>query len=248
MNKPRPPKKTETIEVRLPHAVKRDFMARARSRGRTASAVLREFIDGYLAGDSPAKDRPMLKRIAKPAAATAVIGTVVAAHLMLPTAAAAAPDFRSVFVQLDKNKDGKLTADEFAGHAVLADKTYAEHSADLGHGVVPMMVAIHSGLHDLVHGSAPAAGMHADMRKAFASLDGDGNGAVSFGEFESHHLAVLRRTFDSIDADQDGAIGRGELETAMKRLPAGVLAAHAVSFDRFDLNHDGAISWEEFLG
>ena len=71
MNKPRPPKKTETLEVRLPHAVKRDFMARTRSRGRTASAVLREFIDAYLADDLPAKDRPMFKRIAKPAAASA---------------------------------------------------------------------------------------------------------------------------------------------------------------------------------
>jgi Ca2+-binding EF-hand superfamily protein len=246
MNKPRPPKKTETIEVRVPHAVKRDFMARARGRGRTASAVLREFIDSYLA--SEAEDRPMFKRIAKPVAATAVIGTVVAAHLMLPTAAAAAPDFKSVFVQLDKNKDGKLTPDEFAGHALLADKAYAEHAGDLGHGVVPMMVAIHTGIHDLVHGSAPAAGMHADMRKAFASLDGDGNGAVSFGEFESHHLAVLRGTFDSIDADQDGAIERAELDTAMKRLPAGVAATQMVSFDRLDLDHDGGISWEEFLG
>ena len=83
------------------YAVKRDFMARARGRGRTASAVLREFIDGYLAGDSPSEDRPMFKRLAKPATATAVVGAVIAAHVMLPTAAAAAPDFRSVFAQLD---------------------------------------------------------------------------------------------------------------------------------------------------
>jgi Ca2+-binding EF-hand superfamily protein len=246
MSKPRPPKKTETLEVRVPHAVKRDFMARARSKGRTASAVLREFIDGYLAGET--EERPMLKRLAKPAAATAVIGTVLAAHLMLPTAAAAAPDFKSVFVQLDKNKDGRLTPDEFAGHAVLADKAYSQHAAELGHGVVPMMVAIHSGVHDLIHGSTPTAEMHADMRKTFASLDGDGNGVVSFGEFESHHLAVLRRTFDSIDADQSGEIARAELETAMKHLPAGVVAAHAVSFDQLDLDRDGGISWEEFLG
>jgi Ca2+-binding EF-hand superfamily protein len=248
MNKPRPPKKTETLEVRVPHAVKRDVMARARSRGRTASAVLREFIDGYLAGDSPSEDRPMFKRLAKPATATAVVGAVIAAHVMLPTAAAAAPDFRSVFAQLDKNKDGKLTPDELADHGVLSDKAYVEHSADLGHGAVPMMVAIHSGLHQLVHGTASAAEMHANMRKTFASLDGDGNGTVTFGEFESHHLAVLRHTFDSIDADQDGTIERTELDTAMKRLPAGAAAVHAVSFEQFDANHDGGISWEEFLG
>lgn len=248
MNKPRPPKKTETLEVRLPHAVKRDFMARTRSRGRTASAELREFIDRYLADGSSAKDRPMLKRIAKPAAATAVIGTVVAAHLLMPTAAAAAPDFRSVFVQLDKNKDGKLSPDELADHAVLSDKAYVEHSVDLGHGVVPIMVAVHAGVHQLVHGSASAAEMHANMQKTFASLDSDGNGTVSFGEFESHHLEVLRHTFDSIDSDQDGRIDPAELDAAIKHLPSGVTAAHAVSFEQLDGNHDGGISWEEFLG
>jgi Ca2+-binding EF-hand superfamily protein len=110
------------------------------------------------------------------------------------------------------------------------------------------MVAVHSQVHALVHGTASAAEMHANMQKTFASLDSDGNGTVSFGEFESHHLAVLRHTFDSIDADQDGRIEPGELDTAIKHLPAGAVTAHMVSFDQLDTNHDGGISWEEFLG
>jgi len=248
MNKPRPPKKTETLEVRLPHGVKRDFMARTRSRGRTASAVLREFIDSYLADISPAKDTPMFKRIAKPAAVTAALGTVVAAHLMLPTAAAAAPDFKSVFVQLDRNKDGKLTPDELADHAVLADKVYAEHSADLGNGVVPMMVALHAHMHQMMHAGSSPAQMHAGMQKAFGSLDADKNGVVTFGEFEAHHLAVLRQTFDTIDTDQDGKITPAELGAAEKRFPSDAMAGHPVSFEKLDGNRDGGISWEEFLG
>jgi len=138
MSKARPPKKTETLEVRLPYALKRDFMAQARSRGRTASAELREFIDSYLADRRPVERRPglsrlMSKRMAKPAAATAMIGAIVAAHLMLPTAAAAASDFRSAFAQIDRNEDGRLKPD-------------ALHSLDDGrgaNGVVPDRAAGH---------------------------------------------------------------------------------------------------------
>ncbi|MEC8456219.1 MAG: hypothetical protein VXZ43_04830 [Pseudomonadota bacterium] len=46
---PRPLKKTETIEIRLPHDTKTAFMARCRAEGRTASDVLRRFIDAELA-------------------------------------------------------------------------------------------------------------------------------------------------------------------------------------------------------
>jgi Ca2+-binding EF-hand superfamily protein len=255
MKRTRPPqkaaertaKKTESLEVRVPHAVKRDFMARTRARGRTASAVLREFIDAYLAGAMPSEERSMLKRLATPAAATAVIATVVAAHTMIPTAASAAPNFKSVFDQLDRDKDGKLSAKELAGHPLLADEAYARHRADLGSGVVPIMVAVHSGMHRPAHGAAvPETKAH--MRASFASLDGDSNGAVTFGEFESHHLAFLRHAFDEIDADQDGKIEQAELTAAMAHMPQAVTAAHPVSFAQLDGNRDGGISWEEFLG
>ena len=132
----------------------------------------------------------MLKRLATPAAATAIIATVVAAHVMVPTAASAAPNFKSVFDQLDRDKDGKLSADELAGHPLLADEAYARHQADLGSGVVPIMVAVHSGAHRQAHAAAtPETKAH--MKQMFASLDGDKRGSVTFGEFESHHLAVL---------------------------------------------------------
>lgn len=139
MSKARPPKKTETLEVRVPYTVKRDFMARTHERGRTASAELRDFIESYLAEPRPAKVPPpmkrrMFRRIAKPAAASAMIGTVVAAHLMLPTAAAAAPDLRSAFVQLDLNKDGRLTPDELSGRAVHPGKAGERHSLETGRG------------------------------------------------------------------------------------------------------------------
>lgn len=247
MNKSRPPKKAESLEVRVPHAVKRAFMARARQHGRTASAVLREFIDAYLAGASPSEDRSMYKRYAKPVAAAALIGTVIAAHALIPTAASATPDFKTVFDQLDRDKDGKLSPGEMAGNAPMTGAAYLQHQADLGHGAVPLMVAVHSGMMHAIHGGGSAEA-HASMQRTFAGLDGDSDGAVTFGEFESHHLAVIRRAFDSIDADQDGRIAKPELDTATQHLPQGAVKAHAVSFDRLDADGDGAISWEEFLG
>jgi Ca2+-binding EF-hand superfamily protein len=249
MTRKRTPKKSESLEVRLPHGVKRAFMARARSRGRTASSLVREFIDSYLAGADPGtENRRMLKRLAKPAIASTVLGSVIALHLVAPTAASAEPDFKTVFDQLDADKDGKLSPEELSGNVPLAGAAYLQHKEQLGHGAVPMMVAVHSGMMQM-HGGADSPEMHANMAKTFSSLDGDGDGAVTFGEFEARHLAMIRQAFDSIDADQDGKVTEQELGSAMEHMPQG-MAAHAPmpSFAKLDANHDGAISWTEFLG
>ena len=245
----RKPKKTESLEVRLPHEVKRAFMDRARSRGRTASSLVRDFIDSYLAGTNPrTENRTMLKRIATPAAVTSVIASAIALHVVTPTAASAQPDFKSVFNQLDVDKDGKLSPEEMSGNAPLASEPYAHHSADMGQGAIPLIVAAHSGMARIFHGSGSPQGQ-ADMHKSFAALDSDGNGAVTFGEFEAHHLEMVRHVFDTIDASQDGTIERSELSAAMEHIPAGVSALASVpSFERLDADSNGAISWAEFLG
>src|SRR4029453_47905 len=49
MTPERPQKKSDTLEVRLPHETKQAFMARCRQDGRSASEVIRDFIDGYVA-------------------------------------------------------------------------------------------------------------------------------------------------------------------------------------------------------
>lgn len=41
----RAPKKSETLEIRIPHETKQALMARSRSEGRPASEVVRSFID-----------------------------------------------------------------------------------------------------------------------------------------------------------------------------------------------------------
>ena len=245
----RKPKKTESLEVRLPHEVKRAFMDRARSRGRTASSLVRDFIDSYLAGTNPrTENRTMLKRIGTPAAVTSIVASAIALHVVTPTAASAQPDFKSVFNQLDVDKDGKLSPEEMSGNAPLASAAYAHQSVNMGQGAIQLIVAVHSGMARMFHG-AGSQDAQADTHKSFASLDGDGNGAVTFGEFEAHHLAMVRHVFDTIDAGQDGKIDKSELSAAMEHIPAGVSAFASVpSFDRLDTDSDGAISWVEFLG
>ena len=50
MNPGKPPKKSDMLEVRLPHETKVAFMARCRETRRTASEAVRVFIDQELDG------------------------------------------------------------------------------------------------------------------------------------------------------------------------------------------------------
>ncbi|HVY88803.1 MAG TPA: EF-hand domain-containing protein [Hyphomonadaceae bacterium] len=111
-------KKTEMIEVRVSHEVKRDFLAACQRAGRTASDVIREAVDEFIAGrKSPvAKKAAVLALIPKPlrrkrylaaGAAMAGLATLVA----LPSAAAQRPE--SSFKAMDLNGDGVISQAEF---------------------------------------------------------------------------------------------------------------------------------------
>jgi len=92
----RAPKKSDWLEVRLPHATKQAFMDRCRAEGRSASETVRAFIDGQVA--APAK--------------------TVRAPPRLLAAAAAAPSLAhtglaDAFARLDADHDGFLSRPEF---------------------------------------------------------------------------------------------------------------------------------------
>lgn len=184
----------------------------------------------------------MLKRLATPAAVTSIVATAIALHI--PTAASAAPDLKALFDQLDRDRDGRLSAEEFVVrdsgtlHAAL-------QNVHLG-SMMPLMIMHHSGVDRTPHGPLPEEA-RSRMRAAFAGQDSDGDGAVTFGEFESHHLGALRQAFDVIDADHDGAIGEAEFERMMEHLPHET-TAHAKPFAELDGDKSGGISWSEFLG
>ena len=108
MTSPRLPKKSETLEIRLPHAAKLAFMERCRAAGLTASEVLRRLIE------SEAPTAPKAHRTMKgwQALAAAVAGVVIGAAAA-PSIAQALPGSRAAFDQLDANRDGVVTFAEF---------------------------------------------------------------------------------------------------------------------------------------
>ncbi len=105
------PKKSEVLEVRLPYETKTAFMARCRETDRTASEVVRVFIDQELEGRVAKPRAPGLAWRAMAAAlAGLAVGAVAAPSLARPTTPS-----HAVFERLDANHDGNLSFEEFSG-------------------------------------------------------------------------------------------------------------------------------------
>jgi Ca2+-binding EF-hand superfamily protein len=72
-------------------------------------------------------------------------------------------------------------------------------------------------------------------------IDVDGDGRVTREEWAEHQAAGFNR----VDADRDGKLTMGEMHAALK--PQRETEAAKV-FQRWDLNKDGFVTREEFLG
>ncbi|MFC5372408.1 EF-hand domain-containing protein [Brevundimonas faecalis] len=109
MTRQRSPKKSETIEIRLPFTTKAAFIARCRDDGRTVSEAVRGFIDSDLAQTLPASSSPLR---GWPMLAAAAAGLALGAAAA-PSLAETKPASPAAFIQLDSNHDGVLSFDEF---------------------------------------------------------------------------------------------------------------------------------------
>lgn len=103
MTRQRPPKKSESLEVRLPFAAKQAFMARCHRQGRTASEVVRELIETQGAA-TPAVRFPW--RLGAMALIAAAVGAAAAPSLARPLIVAE-------FDRLDRNGDGAIQRAEY---------------------------------------------------------------------------------------------------------------------------------------
>ena len=106
MSEPRPMKKSETLEIRIPYPTKQAFMAQCQAEGRTASEALRGLIDQRLSPPRPHRDGRRLQQLFAGALIAAAVGAAAAPALARATLA-------TRFETLDLNHDGVLTPAEF---------------------------------------------------------------------------------------------------------------------------------------
>lgn len=260
----RPAKKSETLEIRIPHDTKRALMDRSRAEGKPASEVVRTFIDAYLAEAAcpptlTAWERNMTwlrTRSTSYLVAMATITLAGAAGLALVASPASArPDLETAFRDLDANGDGVLDADEFGGGVMIRKVKIAggtsqgDVTAMPVHAQSPQMVFILQAKATVagkpvvfaVNVPPPADAASGEAGR-FARMDRDKSGSLSFDEFRANHEAVVDRAFAAIDADRNGYLNTTEIGAANRRRSeaSAILAA-------FDRDADGKLSRAELI-
>jgi Ca2+-binding EF-hand superfamily protein len=249
---PKPAKKGESLEIRLSHATKQAFMTRCRQQGHSASAVVRRFIEDYLAAQGivrlPQRSETRMASLRKGAhlasATTAGLIAVGALTLASVTSSSAWPDLRATFAELDGNADGSISPEEFLSRSKL-DVFVKRPNAEMAPSDRTFMLPIDGPPPDTkALGTAfkvfpaPAERLEAE----FKASDGDGSGGITFAEFKARHESVARLAFASLDQNANGMIERAEYEAAT----IGHEHVRRI-FTSLDANHDGVVTAAEFV-
>jgi Ca2+-binding EF-hand superfamily protein len=246
----RPPKKSDTLEVRMPHETKRAFLAACRKDGQTASNVVRTFVEGYLSRAAlqdhmtPAWSirriwRSHAVRVGAIAAGAASVGALALVTLST-TPPAKILDRRGTFAFLDADDDGLLTVSEYARVPLPpeirgSDMRIFVEASDPGDGDDPdgpleMMSAI---MLPAPEGSEGPEVTYVRRNEA-GELVTEAGEALSLAAFESLRADV----FAAVDADADGAVSFEEFDGYWR----GQLIRR---FQRLDRDHDGRLAREE---
>ena len=160
MTEPRAPKKSETLEIRIPYPTKTAFMEKARAEGRAASEIVRERIDAYL--NEEAEPEVLPEQTLKDKVVIQIRRNRRGAGLLLAGAGSA------LAISLAASP-----ANALPGRGTTLDAPTGV-STDIGD---PLMIVV-----DLPAGGLTAAELGDLVGKAFAKLDKDGNGLILSGE------------------------------------------------------------------
>ena len=231
ITKPGRKKKSETLEVRLPHETKQAFLTACREDGTTASQVVRGSIDDYLEARVPLTPQPetgrLLQMIPRPIRKKRYLAAgagMLALGLVVALPSAAGPDMKAAFDRLDVNHDGILSPEEFAG-------------AKPTRGANTIIIERHkssSTAQATPQPGAPASNQPQMTEKTFAFwLPNDGAGPKASDA--SKAVVIERRDLRVVASDGDTAEPKPIVEDFRK-----------AEFDRFDTNKDGKVSYEEY--
>ena len=83
------------------------------------------------------------------------------------------------------------------------------------------------------------------LKKMMRALDADGDGLISYGEFQLLDKRRGADRWDHADSDGDGNISRAEMETQLHAHLDAVTAKAEARFTETDMNNDGFVTPEE---
>jgi len=222
----RPPKKSESLEVRLSLGDKQALMRKAATEGRSASEIVRDSIASY-----PAHAEGRLQSWRRVAALLVVPSTVLAAAYSIASPASADRDYRQAFqstlARLDKDHDGMIDRQEFAGQTFLVLTPNGAADGALN-------ADIHRPPNPLISSS--------DLRGEFAAQDRNGDGRITLAEYVSYRHDLAHRQFGALDANSDGKVSLAEFRQELG-VPSG--EAGRKLFASRDSNRDGWLSEQE---
>jgi hypothetical protein len=243
-------KKSETLQVRLPHGMKRDFMQRCEAENRAASDLIRDFIESYLARPVEiltSEKAVMIRRtfVYPTLAAASLLGAIV----ILSPGASQATSLRDDFAAMDLDKDGFVVASEY--QPPEDGVTYSMHTPSS-----PPAPTV--GTTRITRGKS--------LADTVARLDRDGDQKLSFEEYRVMRVGAAMAIFNRGDRDRDSRLTQAEYvegstlpDAAVAKIKARAGAnAPAIEtaiaqmrkkadarFGRLDANHDGALTLEE---
>ena len=230
---PRPPKKSETLEVRVSYPLKTAFADDCRRRGVTVSDAVRDLMETSL---HRAERRPWLnaQRIEtmtntltrRPRAAAGSALAAIGALSLGLAAPTAANDGRAVFDELDADTDGFVSRSEFVSGVLVEDQALTI-PADGG------------ALKPISQGRLTGAA-HVE----FERYDRNDDNRLSFGEFSGRYQTRMREAFLWLDADTDAFLTEAELAVSFGG--AGSVTASALVAE-LDQDGDRRLSYAEFI-
>ena len=204
-------------------------MRKAATEGRSASEIVRDSIANYPSGEQGRAGG--LAQWRRTAGLLLIPSIVLAVAYSISSPANADRDYRRAFQstldRLDKDHDGTIDRQEFAGQMFI---DFSGGRARDG----AVDVSIHRPPNPL--GSSP------DLRGDFAAQDKNGDGRITVAEYVSYRRALSHQLFATLDADSDGQLSLAEFSQEVG-VPAGDPGRKL--FASRDSNHDGWLSEQE---